>query len=547
MTADQTNSTHVTTTVSDRVITLSVLVVCAALLSPVLAYRVGLDQGIFAYIAAALLEGRWPYIDTWDQAWPGGFVLHAGEILLFGKSIFMFRVFDWLWQLTSAWLIFRITRRIGTTGAAMVAAAIFCLIYQGYGPWNTAQREGFAMLPVLAGYWLFLTRDRRSAVATAAWIGLGLGLAVSIKPTMLALAGLYVPLVLKIRRDSFSVILAAAGALVAPMALFTAFYWHQDGLRALYEACIGYQLEAYVGLLREDESVWAYWWFKLTRMGANSVGIALIFLPFLFWGQSLPERWMLYLGYLGTLFAVFVQGTFAGYHYLPGLGLGSILIGIMFAQVAGLLVGRRSTRIGRVRIQWDVLLAILVVMAAIPAYVRAGSVQRLMSLRFLERPLPDEYRNGTVFDFTESWDTAEYLRTHTRPGDRIQVWGHESLVYYLAERHAASRFQTSHGLTVRHPGEAISEMQQRWRREFMESMHQTPPAFIAVVNDDHWWWAPENKSSRELLDEFPEWKAFIQEHYRQEKQIGRFDLFRHIPSQQGQSCLQTDMPCHQEV
>jgi len=165
--------------------------------------------------------------------------------------------------------------------------------------------------------------------------------------------------------------------------------------------------------------------------------------------------------------------------------------------------------------------------ALVPLYVRPAPLQSLLTLHFLDPPRPGEVRNETVFDFTEDWELAGYLRENTTPEERIQVWGHESLVYYLAERYAASRFQTSNELVVRVSGQPITEMQQRWRAEFVEDMRRNVPVFIAVVRDDRWWWSPGQQSSEELLDDFPEWKAVIEEGYEPDRTIGRFQVYRH--------------------
>jgi len=234
---------------------------------------------------------------------------------------------------------------------------------------------------------------------------------------------------------------------------------------------------------------------------------------------------MLYLAYLGSVYGVFVQGTFAGYHYLPGLGVGSILVGNMVSRVTAFAFGDRGLHAGPVRIAFQELAAFGMLLIATPFYVTPQSVGTFLSFRFLERPLPYEYRNGNVFDITEAYDVAEYLNAHTQPLEPVQVWGYESLVYYLADRHAASRFQMSHPLVMRIPGQDITPMQQRWRKEFMDDMLLRQPKYIAVVTKDNWWWAPEQKTSEELLDDFPEWKAFIEDNYTLEHTIGRFLIY----------------------
>jgi hypothetical protein len=397
------------------------LLSCGVLLSPMLSYRVGLDQGVFAYMGTQLLDGRIPYVDTWDHAFPGIILIHSAELLLFGEPIYMFRLFDLLWQLVTVWYLFRITARLAGGPAALLAAGVYCLIYQGYGPWNTAQREGFALLPVLWGFWLYLTAGQRRRLTTFAGVGLSLGLAVIIKPTMLALAGLYVPLLTRTRRADVPGLLLAAFMLLLPSLLIVAFYaWH-GAVRDLYEACIRYQTEAYMDLNRGNASLPEYWWSKFRRLGGTTHVLMFGFLPFLLWARLRMTHLMVYFGLLGSVFAVFYQGTFAGYHYLPGLGIGAIMIGMMYSQISVRMLGDHMLGSGRFKLRLDVLLAALLLLAAVPVYIHRDAVDNLLSLRFLQAPRPGEYRNQTVFDFTESWDTAAWLREHTQPDDRIQV------------------------------------------------------------------------------------------------------------------------------
>jgi hypothetical protein len=453
--------------------------------------------------------------------------LQAFEILLLGTSIPMFRLFDLLVQLLTAWLIYRIARQLGSRSGGYVAAALYVLIYQGYGPWNTAQREGFALPFVLQGFWLQITAHRRPRIWTAAGIGLGVGVAVLFKPSLLFLAVAYLPLARRLDRESLRLLVAGGLASAVPALVVGFAYALQGELRAIYEACILYQ-GIYTQRLRGDAPLWLFWLGKLTRLGGTTVGLAVGYAPFLFVGRHRRERRMLYLGFLGSVYAVFLQGTFAGYHYLPGLAVGAILIGTAFAILSEAAAGNQWVTVGRWRVGAPVLLAHVVVLLAVPFYVRLEPVRRVASLQFLEPPRPNEFRNAQVFDFTESWEVAEYLREHTSAEETVQVWGYESLVYYLAERRAASRFQMTHPLVMRVPGHPISEMQARWRLEFLEAVDRNRPAYVVVVHDDDWWWAPEQQTSAQLLDDFPEWKRRIAERYTPDRRIGRFAIHRRV-------------------
>ena len=502
------------------------LVACALVLAPTLAFRIGVDQGVFAYMGGALLEGAWPYLHTWESDFPGLIILQAVEILVLGKSIAAFRLFDLLFQLGNAFLIYRITSRIHDGAAGLVAAVLFCLIYQGYGPWNTAQREGFALLFVLMGFWMYFTAERRSALVTAAAIGLGLGIAAVIKPTLLALALFYAPLLTKLRSQRALTLVSAAGAgLVAPAAVIVAGYWAADGLVELYEACVAYQT-IYTARLRGQDPLLVYWLQKLTRFGTNALLLPVAYLPFLFRTRWRRERIMLWLGYTGSLYAIFVQGTFAGYHYLPGLAIGAVLVGSLYSFAANSLLSSRDVSVAAWREPVQHVVAWVLLAGAALFYMRNAPFSRLMTLQFLKPPEANEFRNQTVFDFTESYDVAAYLRERTQPDERIQVWGYESLVYYLANRRAASRFQMTHPLVMRVPGKDLTPMQIRWRAEFLGDVTLRPPTYIAVVRQDNWWWAPEEQTSEQLLDDFPEWKRIIERDYTLEHTIGRFLIYR---------------------
>jgi hypothetical protein len=511
--------------VSNRRFTAMMLAVCALLLAPTLAYRMGVDHGSFAYIGAEILEGRWPYLHTWESDYPGLMFLQALEIFLFGKSIAMFRLFDLIFQLGNCYFIYRIAARVGNRYAAFFAAAVFCLIYQGYGPWNTAQREGFGLLFILMGFWLYLTAERRPAFVTAAGIGLGFGLGAMFKPTLLALAAFYAPLLRNLNGKTWTRIPAALAGFLVPIVAIIIFYWSQGGLVELYEACFSYET-VYAQRLRGDDALWVHWLAKLRKLGIQAAVLSILYVPFLLWGPARRERCMLYLGYLGSIFAVWVQGTFAGYHYIPGLAIGAIFLGTMLSQTIPILLRNQSFELGRIRIAPQLLAAHVAILAALPIYMKREPIKNLLTLRLLQAPLPNEFRNEPVFDFTEDFEVAQYLKAHTQPEDRIQVWGYESLVYYLADRDAASRFQISHPLVLRIPGQGLGAMQLRWRQEFLQDMAQRQPVYIAVVREDRWWWAPEERTSEELLDDFPGWKEFIHNGYVLEHTIGRFLIYR---------------------
>ena len=86
--------------------------------------------------------------------------------------------------------------------------------------------------------------------------------------------------------------------------------------------------------LRGQEPLLTYWLQKLGQLGRNAIVLPIVYAPFLFQGTFRRERLLVWLGFVGSVYSVFVQGTFAGYHYLPGMALGAILVGDLFSTVS---------------------------------------------------------------------------------------------------------------------------------------------------------------------------------------------------------------------
>ena len=521
-----------------RQLAIAAVALAAILLSPTLAYRATTDQGVFLYMGSQLLHGGWPYLATWEADYPGMVFLQALELLLLGKSIVCFRLFDWLLQIGSASFLFLLTRRMANTAGALLAACLFALLYQHQGPWNTAQRESFGLFFALAGLTLVVFRGAAAPRVTAFLAGLTIGYCFLIKPTLLSFAALYAPLIFSARRvglrRSLGIAAAAMSGVALPVAITLALYAHLGGLRELWEACIQFPLY-YAQVLDSGNGFWA----EAARKAAGLSGSSLFMLGL---AALLPlarrrrlEMSMLACGYLGTLFAVWVQGTFAGYHYQPAMGLGCILLGTAFARGMGLCRRFASARLPGMPFPRESLVALLVVLLAIPLYVRPGDVRNLVKGRFLEPPGPHAYQNLPFFDFYDSWRAAAYMRQRTRPGERIQIWGYESLTYFLADRRAASRFQITTPLVLEAPGKGRAPVQDRWRAEFVADMKHTQPPYVAVVRDGGWWWAPGQRSSELLVADFPAWQQILTNHYQLEAKIGRFLIFhRHGSADEGE-------------
>ena len=126
-----------------------------------------------------------------------------------------------------------------------------------------------------------------------------------------------------------------------------------------------------------------------------------------------------------------------------------------------------------------------------------------------------------IYSFSQTQETADYLRAHSTPDDTVLVWGFQTLVNYLADRQAPTRYTFNYPLTFDRPETAFRV---EARRTFLSDIAQEPPLYIVLVTNDV---NPvQAVDSRQLLQGFPELQQIIQQNYHLETTIGEFHVYR---------------------
>ena len=96
------------------------------------------------------MAGDKAYAVYWSFNGMGSYVPHYLATILFGTAPWSLRVFDACWQLlTFAMLVWLGGRDNGRWRVGWVAAILYAMAYYGSGYLHTAQRESFAVLPLL--------------------------------------------------------------------------------------------------------------------------------------------------------------------------------------------------------------------------------------------------------------------------------------------------------------------------------------------------------------------------------------------------------------
>ncbi|HUY34762.1 MAG TPA: hypothetical protein VMV69_18600 [Pirellulales bacterium] len=503
-----------------------------AILAPLALMPLARDQGHFAYAGQVILDGGLPYRDVFDQKGPATHYTYAAVLALFGQTPFGVRMFFLIVALLGARLAAALAERLAGRGARLPCVLCFSLaMLQGDEgtPWHTAQVEDL----ILLGQLLVPRLIPSEASLWSRWrqfmVGLVLGLSCTYKPTAIvpAAALAAVCAVGMIRSDPrrlASVVArlawGVAGFLVPPL-LAIGFLAMRGALDDFWSVIVEFNA-TYAGRkngVGKAVTMLAGHWGRLVVLASFGALAArrrqAAFLDTLLW-TLIVSNWA----------AVIWQGKYWPYHWTPMIGLLAIFASVSVSHVA-VNVARRAGRLqppwrGTVKAVIPAVVAFALALLAVPIDARhALSIWRDAALVAAGRMTLDEFRApyecGAVRADVHR-EVAEYVQARTRADDKLLVWGYETVVNFLADRRAPTRFAVDRIL-------CLDEFPRRaaWRREFLASLRSTPPAYILVVDDDGTaMWRDSNIE----LARFEEFHELVREEYVEEARIDRFHIYR---------------------
>ena len=509
---------------SGRIYGLVSALVSFLILLPLLWYGFGADHGLFSYAVWVWRHfGQRPYIDVFDQAFPGIFIFHYLAQSLFGESVTAFRALDLAWQTATAIMVYLMAAFIFRNRlAGFLGSALYAIYYIDLGPWHTGQRDDFFLLSYLLCFWLFRRKPERRELLYSALAGLAVGFACLFKPVAAAAGLVLLALaVSRSRRKFLSALFFAGGASVPALAVII-YYWSRDGLLALYLCLFYFTGKVYV----------SYQYFDLVKLVASifltrtlrfNLVIVLGALLLLFQrkriapGKKGELRWFLLL-LLASYIAYLVQGKYAYffyYHEAPVLGLLCVLAGAGWS-----LLIERLNRIwpGRQKIITTVV-SLLLLLASIelmwPDY--KGLLRQALPLSPAEGQ--DKYLYQKVCR-----EAADYIRTRSSAEDTLQVWGGETLINYFAQRRVPSYFPSTLQLTpFRRGREAVAPLQEEFVDRLLRDMRKNPPLYFVVVRLSYF----ENDDLQNaLIEDYPELWEFVRDNYLHAADISSFNIYR---------------------
>jgi len=458
------------------------------------------DEGEFAYSARLILQGEPPYKHAYNIKLPGVDLVYAGFLATFGDDARSIHVGLLLANLATIVVLWRLANKLLEPLAAGAAACGYAFLSTSPSVLGmAAHATHFIALFTVLGIAAAHRAVARESVPAAFGAGLAFGTALLMKQpaavfALLGLGMLVAPWARAARHSA-----PAAGHRLSRVAALAAY---ATGVVIPYAGIVLWVAShGVLGLFWEWTVVRARTWgggipltdvFPIFWFGASSAigptwptwAVAAVGLGAMVGARRFPaETRSTVLAWLAVAFLATAAGFFFRNHYfimmLPAVslcfGAGAQVLAIGIER----LVGPRAAPAA-----YSLVAVVLLAVGSQawllwPFYFRLTPVEACRAI----------YGGNP---FVESPAVGEYLRTHTRPDERIAVLGSEAQIYFYARRPAAT------GHLFVYPMMTPGPNGDRSQQEMIEEICDSKPAYIVyVIVSTSWLKQPE--SSTRLL------------------------------------------------
>jgi hypothetical protein len=481
-----------------------------------LAWPLGWDQGIMAWVGSVVASGGLPFQDAWDPKGPAAYLPFAIAPAVGLQLPIAYRAIELLLLSGGAIATGSIVRTLGFPRAAQFAAVALVLTQPGLEFRHTLQPDQWAGWLLTGAVAITLGRLNRHWLGALA--GALVGLAGLIKPQyglaiLIPLAGEWSGEKAGRWRRIWSILGGAAAPVLACLAWFGA----GNGLDALVDGYVVANLEA-----RFDRGG------QIVPFG-SALPIAAGAMPYLLplalaAGFGLAACWKrnrrhaaLLLGWFALIVVgMGVQGRWAPYLWTPAIPP-FVVLGIL--GLAALGSPRQPAALRRLRLGLAVGLGLSATGLAIRPLFEESQAAAALALGRIDRlEYLSRFRGGGPrFSADEVARAAEYVTRMSAPGECVLVWP-EPGVNVLARRCTPSRFATVAALTRYER----SARRKRYQEEFLGSLRLQPPRLILI---DSMATANRPEYLGDLVNRFPEFLRLVQQAYDLTGTVGKYTIW----------------------
>lgn len=475
------------------------------------------DESIHAAAARTILEGGVLYRDAVDIRHPLSYYAVAAVFAVFGKNnLWAVRALAALLVAGTGWFLFLAGRRLRHAFAGAAAGMLYVLLATGaltQTDANASNTEWYVAFFSSAATAVFLTGGAMPSTRRLLATGLLSGCAfLSKQPALLEIAA---PLAMLLysgwrqSRPARTVLLQMAAVVVGwltPVLLTVGYFAAHGALR---------------------DAVFYTWIYNLTYYGpeiATADRFTALFGPFKLIGTSQP-----------CLLGLWVTGALVTLHRLlqrtPTPAETATNPGMVFVTVSSLAALAGAASSGRsfdhytVQFLAPFCLGAGLVLARLGDWARSVPTRGLLRLGAALALLLTAYQavssavTGRERTTPEdpSHRVANYIRDHTKPNDRIFVWGFHSDIYLYSNRRPASRYVFTTFQTGMIPWTNVAPnidthyaIVPGTMEKLLADLTARQPRFIVDCSA-----GPNRSWQKYPIDNYPPLQAFVRAHYRQ--------------------------------
>jgi hypothetical protein len=220
------------------------------------------------------------------------------------------------------------------------------------------------------------------------------------------------------------------------------------------------------------------------------------------WGTWLIAAWLV----------IVIQGKGFDYHHLP--------LGLVLCQGPGfLLVGKSGE--GSPRSPGSRTLRTLALIALVPSvlyfYVEANGPLWLRTGKIEHFDVRSGEPSSELTHVGDG-ELAQWIRGHTRPEDRVFIWGDEPRLYLLSDRRMAGPY--GHLLLICPPWSSPDHV-----RNLRERLLRERPRLIVISPLENWY---TRKPAPQLLEETPDIREVVRGGYEMRQKLGPYEMWMRI-------------------
>ncbi len=302
--------------------------------------------------------------------------------------------------------------------------------------------------------------------------------------------------------------LAGGGALLPVIGIVGFYYAHGYTLNELYDSMLGSNLRyiqrgyEYTGILKEFISSMRV---ILPENGLLFLG-AIFAAAHLVWqtlqGRGEKKDYLLFWWAFWSFAVLWVSRTFYHHYFLQIIPPFSVLAA--YGTITSWKLAKSLSSLPRRVTQgvWVTVFGILFFVFLRTDYKYFFSYSPTEQTFFQFKASDGVFDGYGIYNIVQH-KIAFYIHAQTDPAETIYVWGIAPQIYFLAQRKAATRYRNNYNMSVLVTREPLKELQ-AYAPTVMGDIRKFLPAYIVQIF---------------RLEDFPELRAFVQDHYTLDRNV----------------------------